>query len=372
MVQRVVNDTAIIGPSSVQEIDLIYPMPTWVERSPRPAGLTVLEQTFFSLAGISLVILAALIAGIFIYRRNVIVRGGQWRFLVVKNIGAGLIISSIFFWNSTSITLAGCYLRFWFLVTGFIILYGSLISKSFRILLLFGNKTMEIIKISDSDIFLILSGLLSIDWVLMVVWSIINSAKITVVSVDPFRPLYDYSVCEFTPVSLNFGYFIVFLNCIILLIGCLLAFKMRLIEYTLYNDTSYIAAGIYLGLLSTSIVIAVEVSPIQREVLFGIRSAIIILGAMGSILVLDLSKVVMMFDSGLTKPNSDTRDTLNFTSKVKAQTIGTSKSSSDRTNKATTSSEHKFSSESPREEKKVKTKSKPNAEGKKKKSKPVE
>ncbi len=114
-------------------------------------------------------------------------------FLISMCVGGFFIYGSVIAWATN--TTPGCAIFEWFLATGFALLFGSLFAKNARIYMLFSNKSLQVVKISDRDIGLIVMCLLLGEWGILIAGQVVQGATYTFLSYLTTQ----YSFCIFHP-----------------------------------------------------------------------------------------------------------------------------------------------------------------------------
>jgi hypothetical protein len=130
--------------------------------------------------GIICLVLAFLIlADIVVYRDTTVYRPASPLFCVLVVIGCIFGFTSALSWTDEP-TFSLCQLRIWLAGIGFAIAYGGIVVKNFRIWRIFGNQSLKIFAVTNTD--LIVKGiipLLVLEIVILIIWTV----------VDPFVPV---------------------------------------------------------------------------------------------------------------------------------------------------------------------------------------
>ncbi|XP_077999945.1 gamma-aminobutyric acid type B receptor subunit 2-like [Glandiceps talaboti] len=146
-----------------------------------------------------------------------------------------------------------CQIRVWFLSLGFVIGFGAMFSKTWRIHKIFTNKKVKSIRIKDAHLFGIVWLFTLVDMLVLVLWVTIDPLHMEMVEL-PSRGssdgLVDISIIptielciskyESLWVGLMYGY-----KGIILLLGCFLAWETRNVRYAHLNDSRQIGVAVY-------------------------------------------------------------------------------------------------------------------------------
>jgi len=164
------------------------------------------------------------------------------------------------------ITDFGCNVRPWLMGVGWVILYGSLFARTCsifipnnfpshflkgRLKVLFTNKTVEIMQVSDSRLWLIIVVLLFIELVLLSIFQGIVEIEKKIEQPDPYHRCFDYPVCHiktgwtsYIPIVL-LGLF----NGSMVIFGFYLSIAVRKIRFRVYNETKILVFSVFLFLL---------------------------------------------------------------------------------------------------------------------------
>lgn len=150
-----------LAPYTISNESLIYPIPTWKERSPR-TKYGALEIVVMIFAILSILNSIGWLVYVVYNRERKEIAANSPIFLISLLIGSILVYISIFFWTPTHKSSVGCNLQVAFLLFGFLLLFGSLVVKTWRVHLLFSQRTLKVFHISNMQVFLFLSVLLDL------------------------------------------------------------------------------------------------------------------------------------------------------------------------------------------------------------------
>jgi 7 transmembrane sweet-taste receptor of 3 GCPR len=171
----------------------------------------------------------------------------------------------------------------WILSTGFVLMYGTLFARTWRIFKVFVNKKvcyvsfsedrvarvaileellhlshythssppfispspssrvqLRMVKVDNLQLLAIVGGMLAIQWLLLVLWTAIDRREAHVVVVDEHRPFYNYPECDISTVDIVFLSLIGAYWLVIMLAGMLVVFRVRNVSYVLYNESRLI------------------------------------------------------------------------------------------------------------------------------------
>ncbi|RDD38504.1 Gamma-aminobutyric acid type B receptor subunit 2 [Trichoplax sp. H2] len=199
--------------------------------------------------------------------------------------------------NETDLMLLICRGRIWFLVLGFLMGFGALFAKTWRLKMIFQNKTARSRIITDSQLYLV---------ILIIV--LIGAAILTIqAAIDPIfleskikTQLMGYRVNSLVVYYKNkcvtqnvmlWHVIILILGGVLLLYGLSLAWRTRNIPFHLANDSKYIIFTIYNVTIFSGIAILVghTLSNIALRVI--LVAILIIIATTGSLCLIFIPKV---------------------------------------------------------------------------------
>jgi hypothetical protein len=292
----------VAGPSRIQQVQFVYPIPTWAEREYN-ADLTSTEWGLYALS-----IAASLISLVFLiytikHRNHRVMRASTFPFMVIILIGTIIGNSTIFTWRLTSNNIATCALTPILLGIGFVLTFGALFIKSWRIHMLFNEQSLKMFKISNVKLGLILMAFLLSEAALVIIIAVYQ-ADIIMITPDTFRPSTWYLQCVDNEISFAFTIIVVVANGVLLMFGLYLAIRIRKLKRKLYNESRILAFIIYnIALLSVLVTILQFVGSVNREVLFIVRSLAIVIGNSVAVISLYANKIYYIRTLDNTSPN---------------------------------------------------------------------
>jgi len=207
---------------------------------------------FYVLAGIALGVTVLFLILVLALHSNKVIRYSSPLFLSIMAIGAIIALVSIFFLGTT--TDATCVLREWFFGFGYVMLFGALFAKTFRIYKLFANSEYKVIAIYNWQLLVAVFVLEVILIIILAVWT-----------AEPFRPSptksfasngIEYVIkCDGDSYDVFVGvvsaYYLV-----LAVIGLMLAFLTRNI-HTLFNES------VWIGYSCFCLIVVAVITPIQ-------------------------------------------------------------------------------------------------------------
>lgn len=122
---------------------------------------------------------------------------------------------------------------------GFIIMFGALFVKTWRVWRLFANQSMDIVRISDMDLLLSFVPVVFVMAILLISMSIAGNLRAGIVVVDNYRASLNYWDCMPQQSAGWLGALIAVLIYagLIILGGLALAWKVRQIPYSVYDES---------------------------------------------------------------------------------------------------------------------------------------
>ena len=184
----------IIAPYSIST-NPILPMPQFWERTFQPQFLSQpIEKGAVAVTAVSMTVTLLLIVVFIVCRSHPVMKASTPLFCVLMALG-GLLMQSSVYATGLYVTTVCCQAQVWLLTVGFSMLFGALFMKTYRVWRIFnaGKKLMKV-AITNRQLLFALAMLLSFDVILNIVWSAMGAFKAVHVTVDAFRPFYDYVV----------------------------------------------------------------------------------------------------------------------------------------------------------------------------------
>jgi hypothetical protein len=288
---------SVVAPINIA-VPLIYPLPTWEERRFAPVFYSLASERFmlaFNTFSISLCVL--LLVLVLRNRQQAVIRASTVSFSLVVIFGGILMLTSSYF-STLVVNDAHCAAQVWLLTLGWTAMYSALFIKTFRVWRIFGVQQLSVVKMKDSKLLFALASFLLVDVLINTVWASTVGITSTQVTVDPYRPSYDYLKCAYS----GGGAVAVVLHLIIkggmLLFGVSLAWGTRKAP-PMFNDSTVIAAALYNTFFVCSFIlpiIAVQMG--GRSTTFLIRSFAIMFLVLTTLGLLYVPKFLLLFGLG--------------------------------------------------------------------------
>lgn len=316
---------SFIGPLRIlNRAEFIHPIPTWKERefpsypkNDAEIALTVIALIFILSSLILLVLL-------FLHWNHTVIRAASPSFMALMLFGSILLYSSPFTFIPTLIRDVTCILRFWLIGLGFVICVGAFVAKTWRIYALYSNRAVEVTRISDKKIWIIISILVTIEIVLLIFLTVFGDIERDITLEDPHRnstaefDCYLKSVGFRVIITLNGIYFL-----LLIVYGSFLSIKLRKIKFKMYNESTIMAFSFY-NLIFFAILVAIISSVgMENNTEYIVSSSLIILGTAITIFSLFAQKLHFMMQgtkqlksSGTSSKFSDTSIDLRITAQT--------------------------------------------------------
>eukprot|EP01120_Amphizonella_sp_Union-15-10_P006778 TRINITY_DN2226_c0_g1_i1.p1 TRINITY_DN2226_c0_g1~~TRINITY_DN2226_c0_g1_i1.p1 ORF type:complete len:335 (+),score=30.26 TRINITY_DN2226_c0_g1_i1:315-1319(+) len=221
-------------------------MPTWDERVFNPQfGNSKSDLVILVLAVICATFSCLCIFYLFYHWSHPIIRAASPHFMLIMLLSSFLLYASVFTWMENILNLPLCHARLWLLDLGFVLFFGTLLIKTWRIDVLFSTKTIEIFQISNVKLSIILSCLLAVHLVFLITNSALPGISLTEHKRDIYRPKFNYLSCTSDSKHKIFTAILAVLNLLFLFWGCYLSWRVRRVPYKHYDESKVIIASIY-------------------------------------------------------------------------------------------------------------------------------
>jgi len=285
------NDRVTYPLSSVTK-QLTYPMPTFAERVENLSYMSAtIDIVFVSIAAGGIAFSVVLAGFVFKFRQRKILVASSPLFLQLILAGTILMYLSVFAWVTESQTVA-CHMRFWLLGMGFVICFGALFAKTFRVMRIFGSKSLAVFRISNLYLLIGMSVFVLGEAVLLAIWSGTSDPHSYTYIPDPDRPIYNEWKCMSKNNNRVMLILLLIYNFGIALAAVWVSWKVWSIKAKMYNESRPIAFAMYnmisFGILGTALQLSNALTP---TAMFAVRSVCIILSTFVTVLVLFGPKV---------------------------------------------------------------------------------
>lgn len=194
---------------------------------------------------------------------------------------------------------------------------------------LYSNASMSIIRISDMQVFLNVLIWVMLMVILLIILSVAGDLQPTYISLDAYRPYHDYITCVPTrQTAFTVVLAIILAYCgLIILVGLFVAYKVRSIPYSVYDESKTIAFSMYNVSFFVILLAALRLSnAASREVLFVLQSMAIVIAVVITLSTILYSKFsyIKRGDTTSTMRGSTTRSGSTTRPKLSSPSIGSS------------------------------------------------
>jgi len=238
-------------------------------------------------AGVSIVIGIVTLVWLFIHRNKPAIRKASVLFCNLTTIGAILMfVSAIMF---VFVTDATCGLRVWLLVLGFVLCYGSIFVKEYRLWLIFDETDiMRTVRVTDGLLLKVVFGGLFIELLITMTWFIVTP-YLKRITIDLLKEEISYRCTS--NVTPAFFWILFALNMCILIIGCILAWLARNVPAN-FNEAKQILFSIYnVTLISVIVVVLASVFRATSEAISLTVSIGLIFSSLVTLAILFVPKI---------------------------------------------------------------------------------
>eukprot|EP01104_Vermistella_antarctica_P000711 TRINITY_DN10836_c0_g1_i1.p1 TRINITY_DN10836_c0_g1~~TRINITY_DN10836_c0_g1_i1.p1 ORF type:complete len:707 (-),score=146.15 TRINITY_DN10836_c0_g1_i1:99-2219(-) len=163
-------------------------------------------------------------------------------FCLLMWLGCALGLVSLYWWILQPPKDWMCYCRMWFAPMAFALVFGALTAKTYRVNVLFNNKTLKLRPIGNVELLRWVLLICVIPIVLSGVWTGVGEPEVKFVNVSDQDKTH-FEQCSYSHywvfMSLYYTYF-----GLILLVNCWLAFRVRRASYML-NDSKEMVVAIF-------------------------------------------------------------------------------------------------------------------------------
>jgi hypothetical protein len=162
------------------------------------------------------------------YRRRTVVHQATPSMLVIFLAGSILLYVGIIFWGLNP-TDGDCNATVFFVGSGFVCMFASLFSRTYRIFAISNNTGYRNSRkdVTDTRLLIIVAVLVAVEWVPTILWMVIAPNRAAVVVPDPVRPSLSYRYCRpQEPIGLVFlGVYLIY-KLLLLVAGLILSARV--------------------------------------------------------------------------------------------------------------------------------------------------
>ncbi|XP_072016482.1 gamma-aminobutyric acid type B receptor subunit 2-like [Amphiura filiformis] len=224
-------------------------------------------------------------------------------------LGSVLVYATIFVGglDSNLVSLAVeaqlCQLRVWLLSLGFVLAFGSMFSKTWRVHKIAAFKTPKRVIIKDQQLFLMVFVLLLIDVCVLAVWHIIDPMRVDTRElykiIDPqvpnqrLIPYYEYCSCKHQIYWLAALYSY---KALLLIFGAFLAWETRQVTISALNDSKLIGISVYNVIVLCTIGVSVSfVINNDPAILYIFTSCVLIFCTTITLIIVFVPKIISVY-----------------------------------------------------------------------------
>ena len=205
------------------------------------------------LGAVGIVASIASVAVTAVFHRHSVMRAASPLFLCMTLLGLVVMFTS-------SVVLAlppsvgSCTALSWCFHLGFQLAFGPLLAKTYRVYRIYGGTKLNVVKISNQRLALLVAALLTMEIVLLSVLQAVSPMRPLTVSRLSGSPLrvHNYDQCSVDSAGLPIFVALCIEKGLVLLCGALMAFSTRRVSAT-YSESSSIAWSIYNIILSLAV-----------------------------------------------------------------------------------------------------------------------
>lgn len=308
-VQTAFGVDRINGPALASTSQLIYPIPSWKERifDPKWGKPTEIAGAVLCAIGIAT---SLFWMGFVVYNwKDRAIRAASPVFLLALLLGSLIVQISIVTWMPGLVSLGMCRARTWLLPMGFMLMFGSLIAKTFRIDRLYNSRGLNLLVIPNSQVALVIAIIMAIQIVLSILMTSVAPLNPKINIVDPFKVSLNSYVCPFPTATVV----LFIINCAyavgLFVWGSWLAWRIRTIPYSVYDESKVIAFSFYntafFAVLAIVIRLAVGVTESNTQLIFMFTAVCSFLGAIITTSTLFIAKWVYVTRNAQEKTASE-------------------------------------------------------------------
>lgn len=200
-----------------------------------------------------LYVLAVVIAiAILVFRRDTVMLAASPVFLGLVLIGAALCFTAAITWVSEP-NIHVCAARIWLPSIGFTLCIGAMIIKNVRLVIIF-DAQLRRVKIRDRRLLTYIGVLLLVDVVLLVLYTALGDPSVQQLQgVEGLGTYQVRNICHTKHIGFRFLYAIISFHLAQLLVGCIVTFKIRVIDIEEFNESRPFGLCIYIASLVVTI-----------------------------------------------------------------------------------------------------------------------
>lgn len=289
------NVLQLIYPLGSSSAEFVYPIPALNQRTFTYNYMgTPVEIAFAVITSILIAFSIALLIVIFVYRENKVIFASAPVFLMLILAGSIIIYCTVYAWQIHT-SKAACILRFWFLGLGFVLMFGALFSKTYRVARIFRQSKLVVLKITNKDVGILLAILVVIELAILIVWTAVANPDATTIVLDADRPALNQMACTWTTGDMA----LLIVGCIykgaMIIAGITMSVMIWKIPLKTFNEAKQIGFSMYNMFFFLVIAFGLQASGIiAQEAMFVIRSLCILLSTVITVATIFIPKIIAM------------------------------------------------------------------------------
>jgi len=249
-------------------------------------------------AGICIFVTLASMGIVLYYNNAKVIRSASPTFCIAILIGCLFVFIGVILWAQNP-TDNLCRTKIWLISLGYTIMLGNLLVKNWRIWLLFDNPKLKRRVLTNFKLFPWVGGIMLVDILILALWNGLGDISATKKPGVDGLGKYEYlDVCTFNQKGDIMLYILLIFHGIMLLVGCFVSFKIKVVDIEEFNESKPISTTLYSIAFCLFIVIPLMVSPQSNANQSIIICACAIFTTMSSILILFGSKFHKMVVEG--------------------------------------------------------------------------
>lgn len=236
--------------------------------NPQPSRYSLsLSSAFVSTIMSGLGLLYAFLAGVLtLYmRNNSIMKRGSIKFQLFIIFGSLILYSTPLMFVREKPTSFSCSSSVWLFGLGFSITFGALLAKNWRVYRIFCQaiKKLRVVRIPDRELFAIYGGVIIIMISLLSFWQSIDPLEARRFVINKSHTSLGTTIYQCRTDSSLFPFLFVLLQGAVILYGCMLAFKSRIVSVD-FTEAKPVGLSMY-NYFFTLIVVGPVVSVVQQN-----------------------------------------------------------------------------------------------------------
>jgi hypothetical protein len=234
----------LITPADVATGVDVFPIPKWDERKFEPVQYdTTYEKAVVAVNTISIAFLLFLMGVVFFKRTKPVMKASAPVFCLLSLLGGVITLASNYA-LSLQPTATGCGVNAWLLTFGFTLMLAALLVKLGRLYLIFSSGRLTVVKITNTQLGLVLFAACVVDILLNAIWTGVAPFAEKTVVVDAFRPAHNYRSCDWAPEATALMYVHIAWKATLLLVALVLTILTRSLPAA-FNESTFLGASVY-------------------------------------------------------------------------------------------------------------------------------